>query len=185
MGRKRPAITLVCIALSTPPQKCAKTELSTKTRSVDCDAPLSRVQKKSMKANVNRDLRTIRSLKLRLLPDQFVAGACFVYSVAHSLHALGGDTPLSDTWLRAKPTAVYHEMCDILVTECALSVHRDLQQETCAARPQGGLLEHFAGLAKHVASNVVLLRTNTYNILTLSFWDAHSLEMCYHLGTWT
>ena len=109
MRRKCPAIAPPGIA--TPPRKCAKTEPSTKTGPVDCDAPLASVRQKPIKASVNRDLPTIRSLKLRLLPDQFVAGACFFYSVAQTLHALGSDTPLPDTLLWAKAIAVYREMC--------------------------------------------------------------------------
>ena len=61
------------------------------------------------------------------------------------------------------------EMCDIRVTECASSVHKDLDNETWGARPQGGSPDPFEGLAKHVATNVVLLRTNTYNVVTPSF----------------
>ena len=34
--------------------------------------------------------------------------------------------------------------------------------------PRRGLPEHFGRLAKHVGGNVVMLRTNTYNILTSS-----------------
>ena len=126
MGRKRPAIKPACIALSTPPQKCAKTELGTKAGPVDCDAPLSSMQKKLVKANVNRDLPTVRLLKLRLLHDQYVAWSCFYFSVAHSLHAIGSDNPLSDTGLQAKAIGVSREMCDTQVTDCALSVHRGI-----------------------------------------------------------
>ena len=50
-----------------------------------------------------------------------------------------------------------------------MSIHRDLEKETWGARPQGGLPRHFATLAEHVSGNVVLLRTNTYIIVTSSF----------------
>ena len=69
------------------PLKCAKIELGTKTGPMDCAAPLATVEKKPIKAKQNRDLPTVRSLKLRLLPYQFVAGACFFYSVVQTLHA--------------------------------------------------------------------------------------------------
>ena len=87
---------------------------------MDCDAPLAGVQRKPIKASVNRDLPTIRFLKLRLLPDQFVAWACFFYSVGQSMHAVGSDNPLSDTALRANAIAVYHEMYGFEVEESVL-----------------------------------------------------------------
>ena len=98
-----------------------------------------------------------------------VRGGGGAYSVAQSLHALGSDTPLSETLLRAKAVAVYREMCGFVVEESTLLVHRDLEKETWGARPQGGLPEHFARLAEHVRGNVVLLRTNTCNIVTSPF----------------
>ena len=79
---------------ATPARKCAKTELGTKTGPLDSDAQLATVQRTPLKANANRDLPTIKSVKLRLLPDQFVARACFFYSVAQSMHAVGNDSPL-------------------------------------------------------------------------------------------
>ena len=147
---------------------------------MDCHAPLAGVRRKPIKATVTRDLPTIKSLKLRLLPDQCVAGTCFFYFVAHSLHALGSDTRLSDTWLRAKAFAVYREMCGFPIEECALSVHRDLEKEAWGARPQGGLPEHFAKLAEHVGGNVVLLRINTYHIVTSSFGMDTTLTSALH-----
>ena len=117
---------------------------------------------------MNRDLPTIRSLKLRLLLDQYITG-CFFYSIAYSLHALGSDNPLSDVGLQAKAIAVYREMCGILVAESALSVHKDLGKETWGDRPEGGVPQHFPGSAKQVAGNVMLLRTNTCSIVTSSF----------------
>ena len=165
MRRERPAIPPHSNAGAIPPRKCAKTEPSTKTGPVDCDAPLATVQWKPIKANANRNLPTIRSLKLRLSLDQFVAGACFFYSVAQSMHAVGSDGPLLDTSLRAKAIAVYHEMCGLSVEESVLSVNRDLEKGTWGARPQGGLPLHFASLAEHVSGSVVLLRTNTYSIV--------------------
>ena len=48
-------------------------------------------------------------------------------------------------------------------------MHKDLRKETRNGRLEGGLPQHFASLAKHVAGNAVLLRTSTYNVVTLSF----------------
>ena len=93
MRRKRPGITPPS---NGAPLKCAKTEPGTKTDHVDCDAPLANLEKKPIKAKQNRDLPTVKSLKLRLLPDEFVAGACFFYTVAQSLHAISSDVPLDD-----------------------------------------------------------------------------------------
>ena len=83
---------------------------------------------KPIKANQNRDLRTIRSLKSRLLRDQCVAGACFFCSVAQSMHAIGSDDPLADASLRAKAIAVYRETCGLSVEDAALTVNRFLQR---------------------------------------------------------
>ena len=81
MVRKRPPIRRACLALSTQPQKCAKTQPSTKVGPVDCDALLSIVQRNAIKANVNRAVATIGSLKLRMLHEQYVAGALFAFFV--------------------------------------------------------------------------------------------------------
>ena len=139
MRRKRPTIAPPGMALATPPQKCAKAKPSTKTGPMDCDAPLATMRRKPVKVSVNRDLPTIKSLKFRLLTNQYVAGACFFYFVAHSLHAFGSDTLMSETWLRAKAIAVYREMCSFPVEESALSVHRVLKKETWGARPERSL----------------------------------------------
>ena len=85
---------------------------------------------------MNWDVPTIRSLKLRFLPDQFIAGACFFYSVAQSMHAIGRDIPLSDTSLHAKPIGVYSEMCGFLVQESVLAVNKDLDRVAWGARPK-------------------------------------------------
>ena len=98
-----------------------------------CDVPLSNVQKKPIMANVNRDVPSIRSLTLCLVFDWYVAGACLFYYVAPSLQAIGSETPLSDIGLQAKAIEVYRKMCDIAVTESALSVHKDLETETWGA----------------------------------------------------
>ena len=110
---------------------------------------------------MKRDLPIVRSLKLRLLRGQYVAGASFFYSVAHSLHALASDTPLSDIDFRERAIAIYREMCDIPVADSALSLHKELEKETWGVQPQGGPPEHFAGLAEHGTGNVVLLHANT------------------------
>ena len=89
--------------------------------------------------------------------------------MAHRLHALASDIPLSDTELEAKAIAVYCEICGILVAEFASLVHRDPEKETCGAWSQGGLPEHVAGLMEPVGGNVTPLCANTYNIVTSSF----------------
>ena len=139
MRKKCLGIAPAGIAWATPPQKCAKTEPGTKTGHVDGDAPLASVRKKTIRANVNGDLPTIRSLNLRLLPDQYVAEACFFYSVAQSLYALPSDIPQSATDLQEKASAVYREVCDSSDKESPTLVHNDLDKETWGARPQGGL----------------------------------------------
>ena len=111
----------------------------------------------------------MRSLKLRISPDQYVAGACFFYAVAQSLHAISSSVPLDGAWLQAKAIAVFREMCGLSIQEFALSVNRDLKKETWNGRPQGGMLEHFTSLAKHVDGSVVLLRSNRFIIVTSSF----------------
>ena len=85
------------------------------------------------------------------------------------MHATSSDGPLDDASLRAKAIAVYREMCGLSVEQSALTLNRDLERGTWCARPQGGLPDHFASLAKYVGGSVVLLRTNTYIIVTLSF----------------
>ena len=107
------------------------------------------MKKKPIKAKQDRDTPTVRSLKLRILPDQFVAGACFLYSVAQSLHGISSNVPLGDASLQAKANAVYHEMCGLSVEESKLSVNRDLEKDTWGGRPEGALPDHFASLAKH------------------------------------
>ena len=47
-------------------------------------------------------------------------------------------------------------------------MNRDLEKETWGSRPEGGLPDHFASLAKHVDGSVVL-RTNTFSIVTSGF----------------
>ena len=89
--------------------------------------------------------------------------------MARSLLALGSDDRLLDTRLWAKAIGAYREIFGILVRESALSLHRDLQKETWGACLQGGLPEHLDSLVEHVVGNAVLLRTNTYSIVTSSF----------------
>ena len=168
MKRRHPTIP-PSNAPITPSRQCTKTEPGTRIGLVDCDAPSASVQRKPIKPSVNRDLPSIKSLKLRLLLDHFVAQACFFYSMAQSLHASGSDNPLSHTLLWAKAIALYREMCGFVIEESTLLVHRDLEKETWGARPAGGLPKHCARLAEHVSGNVVLLRTNTHSIVTSSF----------------
>ena len=111
--RKRPGITPPS---NGAPLKCAKKEQGTKTAPIDPDdTPLDKVDKRPNKAKEGKDLPTVRSLKLCILPDQYVAGACFFYAVAQSLHAISSDVPLDDASLRAKAIGVYREMCGLSI----------------------------------------------------------------------
>ena len=89
--------------------------------------------------------------------------------MAQSLHAISSNAPLDSALLRAKAIAVFREMCGLSIQESALSVNRDLEKDTWHGRPQGGMPEHFASLAKHVDGSVVLLRSNWFNIVTSGF----------------
>ena len=150
--------------------KRGKKEQGTKTAPIDPDAmALDDVDRKPNKAEVGRVLPTARSLKLRILPDQYVAGACFYYAVAQSLHAITSNTPLDGASLRARAIAVFRDMCGLSIQESTLSVNRDLEKDTWRGRPQGGLPDHFAALAKHVDGSVVLLRSDRYSIVTSGF----------------
>ena len=166
-SKERPGITPPS---NGAPLKCAKKEQGTKTAQIDPDAtPLDKVDKRPNKANEGKDLPTVRSLKLRILPDQYVAGACFFYAVAQSLHAISIVVPLDDASLRAKAIDVYRETCGLSIQESALSVNRDLEKHTWGGRLQGGMPGNFASLAKHVDGSVVLLRSNMFSIVTSSF----------------
>ena len=77
-------------------------------------------------------------LKLKLLPDEYVAGACFFYVVAQSMHALQDSGPLASAALRVKAPLVYKGMCGLKVDESALSVDRAMEKDTWAPRPGGG-----------------------------------------------
>ena len=150
--------------------KRGKKEQGTKTALIDPDAmALDNVDRKPSKAEVGRVLPTARSLKLRILPDQYVAGACFYYAVAQSLHAITSNTPLDGASLRARAIAVFRDMCGLSIQESTLSVNRDLEKDTWGGRPQGGMPDHFAALAKHVDRSVVLLRSDRYSIVTSGF----------------
>ena len=148
------------------PVKRGKKEQGTKTAPIDRAAtPLDDVDQRPNKAEGGIVLPTVRSLKLRILPDQYVAGACFFYAVAQ----ISSNVPLDSASLRAKAIAVFRDMCGLSIQESALSVNRDLEKDTWHGRPQGGMPEHFAGLAKHVDDSVVLLRANRFSILTSGF----------------
>ena len=67
---------------------------------IDCDNPNQKVEEDKIKAPASRELPTIRQLKLRLARDEYVAGACFFYATALSLHALRSETPLTGVDLR-------------------------------------------------------------------------------------
>ena len=60
-------------------------------------------------------------------------------------------------------------MCGLSIQEATLSVNRDLEKDTWRGRPQGGMPDHFAALAKHVDGSVVLLRSNGLSIVTSRF----------------
>ena len=98
-SRKRPGVT--------PPSngaavKRGKKEQGTKTAPIDHDAiALDDVDQQPNKAEDGIVLPAVRSLKLRILPDQYVAGACFFYAVAQSLHAISSDAPLDSASLTA------------------------------------------------------------------------------------
>ena len=152
------------------PSKCAKKEQGTRIAPIhQGGTPLDKVDKSPNKAKEERELPAVKSLQLRILLDQYVAGARLFYAVAQSLHAISSVVPLDDAWSRAKATGVYREMCGLSIQESALSVKRDLEKDTWGGRFQGGLPDHFASLAKHVDGSVVLLRTNRFSIVTPGF----------------
>ena len=164
-SRKRPGFTPPS---NGAPVKRGKKEQGTKTAPIDPDAiALDDVDQKPNKAEGGIVLPTVRSLNLRILPDQYVAGACFFYAVAQSLHAISSDATLDSASPRAKAIAVFREMCGLSNQESALSVNRDLEKDTWHGRPQGGM--HFASLAKHVDGSLVLLRSNRFSIVTSGF----------------
>ena len=67
---------------------------------IDFEHPDQKVEVDKIKAPAGRELPTIRQLKLRLARDKYVAGACFFYAAALSLHALRSQTPLTGADLR-------------------------------------------------------------------------------------
>ena len=150
--------------------KRGQKEQGTRTAPIDPDAiALDDVDQRPNKAEGGRVLPTVRSLKLRILPDQYVARACFYYAVAQSLHAISSNAPLDSASLRAKAIAVFRDMCGLSIKQSALSVNWDLEKNTWHGRPQRGMPEHFAALAKHVDCSVVLLRSNRLSIVTAGF----------------
>ena len=166
-SRKRPGVTP---PINGAPVKRGKKEQGTKTAPIDPDAiALDDVDQRPNKAEGGIVLPTVRSLKVRILPNKYVAGACFFHAVAQRLHAISSDALLESASLRAKAIAVFREMCGLSIQESALSVNRDLEKDTWHGRPQGGRPEHFAGLAKHVDGSVVLLRSNRFSIVTSGF----------------
>ena len=112
-SKKRPGVT--------PPSngaavKRGKKEQGTKTAPIDPDAiALDDVDQQPNKAEGGKFLPTVRSLKLRILPDQYVARACFYYGVAQSLHAISSNAPLENASLRAKAIAMVREMCGLSI----------------------------------------------------------------------
>ena len=136
---------------------------------IGCDNPNQKVEVDKIKAPAGRELPTIRQLKLRLARDEYVAGACFFYATALSLHALRSETPLTGVDLRVQATTMYKERCGIEVKESALSVCRALEENNWEGKPLGGRPDHFRHLAHHIDGKVVLLRTNTHKIMDSRF----------------
>ena len=136
---------------------------------IECDDPNQKVELDKIKAPAGRELPTIRQLKLRLARDEYVAGACFFYATALSLHALRSQTPLTGVDLRVQATTMYRERCGIEVKESALSVCRALEENNWEGKPWGGRPDHFRHLAHHIDGKVVLLRTNTPKIMDSRF----------------
>ena len=102
---KRPGVTPPS---NGAPVKRGKKEQGAKTTPIDPDATaLDDVDQRPNKAEGGIVLPTVRSLKLRILPDQYVAGACFFYAVAQSLHGMSSDVPLDTASLQAKAIAVF------------------------------------------------------------------------------
>ena len=128
---------------------------------IDIDHPDQKVKVDRIKATAGRDPPTIRQLKLRLAPDEYIAGACFFYAAALSLHALRSQTPSTGVDLRVQATIMYGDWCGIEVKESALSVCRALEVDKWDERPLGGMPDHYSPLATHIDGKVVLLRTNT------------------------
>ena len=93
---------------------------------IEMDNPNQKLDKDPCKAKAGRDLPIIRQLKLRLAPDEYTPGACFLFAAAPSLHALRSQTPLFGVDLRVQATIMYRERCGIEVKESALSVCRAL-----------------------------------------------------------
>ena len=64
---------------------------------------------------------------------------------------------------------MYRLWCGIEVKESALSVCRALEEDKWEERCWGGMPDHFRHLATHINGEVVLLRTNTPNIIGSRF----------------
>ena len=64
---------------------------------------------------------------------------------------------------------MYRERCGIEVKESALSVCRALEVDNWDERPWGGLPHHYQHVATHIDGKVVLLRTNTPNMMDSRF----------------
>ena len=128
------------------------------------------MKKRPIKAEEDRDLPTVRSLKLHILPDQYVAGACFFYSVAQSLHAMSSDVPLDNASLQARAIGVYREMCGLSIEESPLSVNRDLEKDTWGGGPKADYLTTLlASQSMWMVVWYVLLQTNRFSIVTPRF----------------
>ena len=64
---------------------------------------------------------------------------------------------------------LYHERCGIYFGESGLSVCRDVEKDTRGERPGRYSPQQSGSLANHIGGNAVLLRTDTYIIVTSSF----------------
>ena len=148
---------------------------------IDFDNPDQKVEVDKIKAPAGRDLPTIRQLKLRLARDEYVAGACFCYAAALSLHALRSQTPLTGADLRAQATIMYRERCGIQVKESALSVCRALEENNWDGKPWGGNARPFStSRPPHRWEGGVVAYKHTKNN-GIKVWPRHCCDVCCNL----
>ena len=126
---------------------------------IDIDNTHQELADNRIKAKAGRDLPTKWQLKLRLAPDEYIAGASFFYAAALSLHALRSETCLTGVDLRVQATIMYRHRCGIQVKESALSVCSALEVDKWNERPWRGLPDHYRHVANHIGGKVVLWRT--------------------------
>ena len=148
---------------------------------IDCDNSNQKVEVDKIKAPASRELPTIRQLKLRLARDEYVAGACFFYATALSLHALRSETPLTGVDLRVQATTMYRERCGIEVKESALSVCRALEANNWEGKPLGGKAQPFStSRPPHRWEGCVVAYKHTQNN-GFKVWPGHCCDVCCSL----